>query len=237
MIDYTKLLDKIDPQPGGEDTLRLRTGIVDAINVDGTLDVEISKVVVPNVPRMDNLVVAVGQSVQVLSYRGALLVMGRSATSSVGTILRARKSATTTRNTNTTTLLDDPHLFVTPKINTAYAFRGYLQWMSGTTPDIKFFFSLPASSSLNLMWTVFNRAASISTQIVQTSTMLQGETLVMSGAGTTFSTQSQWVSVTGQVATSGTAGNITLQWQKNAGDTTDTSLVLGSWMELTELPA
>lgn len=75
-IDYTKLLGKLLPEPGGEDTLRLRVGVIDAVNSDGTVDVGISGLVVPDVQRLDGLVVVVGQYVQVLTYRGGLLVLG-----------------------------------------------------------------------------------------------------------------------------------------------------------------
>ena len=75
-IDYTKLLAKLDPQPGGEDTARMRTGIVDAVNSDGTVDLAISGIIVPSVPRVNSLVVAENTVVQVISYRGSLLVLG-----------------------------------------------------------------------------------------------------------------------------------------------------------------
>ena len=75
-IDYTKLLGKLQPEAGGEDTLRLRVGVIDAVNSDGTVDVGISGLVVPDVQRLDGLVVLVGQYVQVLTYRGGLLVLG-----------------------------------------------------------------------------------------------------------------------------------------------------------------
>lgn len=79
-INYTKLLAKLDPQPGGEDTARMRTGLVDAINADGTVDLGISGIVLPDVPKLDGVVVVVGQVVNVISYRGSLLVIGASAT-------------------------------------------------------------------------------------------------------------------------------------------------------------
>jgi hypothetical protein len=78
-INYTKLLEKLDPTPGGEDTARMRTGIVDAVNSDGTVDLAISGIVVPDVPRVEGSVVAVNTVVQVISYRGSLLILGSTA--------------------------------------------------------------------------------------------------------------------------------------------------------------
>ena len=76
MIDYTKLINQIDPKPGGEDKLRIRTGVINAINANGTVNVTISNIVIPNVPRLESVSVVVGQSVQVITYLGALLVLG-----------------------------------------------------------------------------------------------------------------------------------------------------------------
>ena len=75
-IDYTKLLAKLDPQPGGEDVARMRTGVVDAVNSDGTVDLGISGIVIPDVARLAGSIVAVGMVVNVISYRGSLLVIG-----------------------------------------------------------------------------------------------------------------------------------------------------------------
>jgi hypothetical protein len=75
-IDYTKLLSKLDPKAGGEDVLRLRTGVIDAVNSDGTVDLNISGVIVPDTPVINGAVVEDEGAVQVLSYRGSLLVLG-----------------------------------------------------------------------------------------------------------------------------------------------------------------
>lgn len=83
MIDYTKLLDKLSPQPGGEDTIRLRSGVVDTVNADGTADVALSGVVVPDIPVWGSVEVAAGVVVSVISYLGQLIVAGVVATSSL----------------------------------------------------------------------------------------------------------------------------------------------------------
>jgi hypothetical protein len=78
-INYTKLLEKLDPTPGGEDKARMRTGVISAVNTDGTVDLAISGIVVPDVPRLDGAIVPVGAAVNVIGYRGSLLVIGRTA--------------------------------------------------------------------------------------------------------------------------------------------------------------
>jgi hypothetical protein len=76
MIDYTKLINKLVPQTDGEDVVRLRKGQVDTVNADGTVDLILSGVVVPDVPRLAGAPMVAGTNVQVLVYRGSLLVLG-----------------------------------------------------------------------------------------------------------------------------------------------------------------
>lgn len=80
MIDYTKLLKKLTPDQDGEPHLHLRTGVVSALNADGTVDILMSGVLVPGVPRLAETVVQVGGRVQILAARGSLLILGASAT-------------------------------------------------------------------------------------------------------------------------------------------------------------
>lgn len=78
MIDYTKLLKKLSPDRDGEPHLHLRTAVVSAVNANGTVDILMSGVTVPGVPRLADAVVQVGATVQVLAARGSLLVLGQS---------------------------------------------------------------------------------------------------------------------------------------------------------------
>jgi len=66
----------------GQDVLRLRVGIVTVVNADGTCDVTVAGVTVPEVPRLQEASVSVGAIVQMLSYRGSLMIIGRAATGS-----------------------------------------------------------------------------------------------------------------------------------------------------------
>lgn len=75
-IDYTKLINQLDPEPDGEDSLKPRTAIVDAVNANGTLNIILSGVVVPNVPRLASVAPVVGDAVQVQVSRGSMLVIG-----------------------------------------------------------------------------------------------------------------------------------------------------------------
>jgi hypothetical protein len=75
-LDYTKLLARIVPESDAEDSLKLRTGVVSSVNANGTVDVTISGLTVPNIPRLRGAYLLVGDNVQVISYRGSLLVIG-----------------------------------------------------------------------------------------------------------------------------------------------------------------
>lgn len=76
MIDYTKLIEKLDPEKDGQDVTTLRTAIVDEVNSDGTLDIILSGIVIPDVPRLASVGAVEGDAVQVQTYRGSMLVVG-----------------------------------------------------------------------------------------------------------------------------------------------------------------
>ncbi len=83
-VDFTTLLDKLQPDPGGESTVRIRVGTVDAVNADGTLDITMSSgVLVSGVPKLANAYAPDGANVQMISQRGSLLVIGAVAASDV----------------------------------------------------------------------------------------------------------------------------------------------------------
>ncbi|HEU4751983.1 MAG TPA: hypothetical protein VFU47_02665 [Armatimonadota bacterium] len=81
MIDYTKILKKIVPEKDGETPAHLRTGVVSAVNANGTVDILMSGVTVPGVPRLAEATVQVGATVQILASRGSLLVIGQAMSS------------------------------------------------------------------------------------------------------------------------------------------------------------
>lgn len=78
-IDWHRLAKRINPKPDGQDVLRLRVGVVDALNTDGTIDVLLDEVLLDKpVPVLAGALVEVGLPVQLLSYRGSLLAIGTS---------------------------------------------------------------------------------------------------------------------------------------------------------------
>lgn len=86
--DYTKLLDKLIPSPGGEDTVRMRTATVTAINQDGTVRISMSGVTIPkDIPRLASSGMLIGDTVSVISFRGELLVIGPVAEGTVAGVI------------------------------------------------------------------------------------------------------------------------------------------------------
>jgi hypothetical protein len=74
----SKIKKKLLPAIDGQDVARLRTAVVAAIDTDGTVDITLNGATITNVPVLSNAAFAVGSVVQVLSYRGSLLVIGGS---------------------------------------------------------------------------------------------------------------------------------------------------------------
>ena len=128
-LDLTRLMDKLVPEPDGESPLVLRIGTVMAINADGSLDVQISGVTVAGVSRLTGASMTIGGTVQILSYRGGLLVIGSVATSpsSGGRGLWARVSSTV----NSAAIGTSPTAVLTTPSKTFLKNRIYELKMSG----------------------------------------------------------------------------------------------------------
>jgi hypothetical protein len=96
MVDYTKLLEKIVPKVDGESTLRLRTGTVTTVNADGTLDITMSDgVLAPNVNKLVGAYAPVGAVVKMITFLGAMLVIGAVSTQADTPLYSTTYSGTT----------------------------------------------------------------------------------------------------------------------------------------------
>lgn len=99
-INLSKIKKKLNPEPDGQGLLRLQAATVSAIAADGTVDLNLNGATVTDVPCLDSARFVVGQSVQVLSYRGSLLVIGGSGKP---TSQPVQTEGTTTNGTTTST--------------------------------------------------------------------------------------------------------------------------------------
>jgi hypothetical protein len=129
-IDLSQIKKKLTGPQDGQDVVRLRVGTVSAVNSDGTVDVTISGIVVPSVPRLQGAVVAVGAVVQLTSYRGSLMVLGLVATDDVATYGNepfVRASATSDSSAITST----EAVVLTLASRTYKSGRAYIIWAGG----------------------------------------------------------------------------------------------------------
>lgn len=84
-LDLTRVLDKLLPQRDGEAVLTLRSAVVSAVNSDGTIDITLSGVLIPDVAVIgSNVLFTVGRVCRVLVARGTLLVLGEMGTAVAG---------------------------------------------------------------------------------------------------------------------------------------------------------
>jgi hypothetical protein len=96
-IDYSKIKRKLVPQPDGQDVLRLKAGTITAIGTNGTITVTLNSASVSDIPVLSGAAVVVGETAQILTYRGSLLAIGISG--SAGPL--ASQSGATTNGTAT----------------------------------------------------------------------------------------------------------------------------------------
>lgn len=80
-IDWTKGIKRANPDHGGELPVTLRGAIISAVNLDGTVDLDINGAIVPNQFRVYFDTLTPGDRVQVLAHLDGFLVLGPVATS------------------------------------------------------------------------------------------------------------------------------------------------------------
>lgn len=109
-IDLTKIKKKINPPMDGQDVLRLKVAtIVSRSSTTGATTILMDDTTITNVPSLGGVAYSVGTTVQVLSYRGSLMIIGGSNAASAqpvestGSATNGSTTSTTYVNTLTTT--------------------------------------------------------------------------------------------------------------------------------------
>lgn len=148
----------------------------------------------------------------------------------------ALKTSTETVN-NSNTVQDDDQLFITPTINATYFVQLYLIYQStGSTPDIKFGFTMPAGASFN--WTAIGVTP---TDANQDSTQQSGYIRVSSTSSSTtralgtMTGQELSAVPTGLLIMGSTAGNLQLQWSQSAAVAENTQVKANSCIVATRI--
>jgi len=147
----------------------------------------------------------------------------------------ARKTASEIVNGSNTPQNDD-ELFVSVAASTFYVLTGLLVFTSGTTPDFRFTWSLPSGATHSTNTRIYSRSLAAPSQMVDTRTFTSGNSGA-DGLGTTLSSQGQIVELYGWILTSSTAGTAQLQWAQNTSNASDTTVYVGSFIELKRITA
>lgn len=84
MTDYQKIISGLVPQLDGESAVRHRSALVDAVNADGTVDLDFNGTIIASVSVLDGAVVGAGETVQVAVWAGDMLVLGAARTAPSG---------------------------------------------------------------------------------------------------------------------------------------------------------
>lgn len=126
--------------------------------------------------------------------------------------------------TSSTTLQDDNDLQVLVRANATYKVDLHLVYQSGTTPDLKFGWTVPAGATMAVgayetFGGVFNGFAQVETDTPPADGLAANEPL--------------WL--TGGLFTAGTAGTLIFRWCQNTSDAGNTIVRKGSYLAVTRV--
>lgn len=145
-------------------------------------------------------------------------------------VVIARKTADEGPLASNTTLQNDDHLKLTLGANDVWTFRGLLIYDGGSAGDFQMAFTAPAGAVLN--WTV---VAARTTDAAVTSVGFSSSVQVGSGTAKSIGTFGSGVKtaavISGVVRTTGTAGDLQLQWAQAVSDATGATVYTDSYLE------
>lgn len=132
-----------------------------------------------------------------------------------------RKGSDETVN-NSETLQDDNDLFFQMAADDTWYFEARVLSNSGTTPDIKFAFTVPTGSTLS--WSVIQTGT---TNVAELIAPISASGTAAGVDGTGADSQSF---IAGIVRVGGTPGNFQLQWAQNVANVSDTKVLTNSYL-------
>ncbi len=229
MTDYTKLLAKIVPKADGEDVVRWRTGVVDAVNSDGTVNVTISGLVVPNLVVLGHVHVIIGAVVHLVSYRGMLLVIGAF---DVGRTLVAYKTADESV-ASSTSLQNDNHIFFTGLTpNAVYALNGFISYTGMAGADaggLSVDWTIPTGASL--AWSRGGYPGPPASATSSVDLVATNHSTVRT-SGTFGTTTNVSLHPRGTLIMGANSGTLQMRWAQSVSNAVATTLRTGSWVKL-----
>lgn len=124
---------------------------------------------------------------------------------------------------NSSTLQNDDDLYFAIAANEVWGFHFILDYLSGTTPDIKFAVTVPSGATIagGLLGMA---SGSVSRGMIR----LSGVAVAQDGLGVTPGAHNYMTTIHGFVVNSTNAGNVQLQWAQNTANASDTKVLAGS---------
>lgn len=138
-----------------------------------------------------------------------------------------RKSSDEVVN-NSNVLQNDDELVLAIAANKTWYFRFVLNFLSGTTPNIKFAITVPTGATLRAQMRYWHE-----TQVAYAVAYLltSGSSAQATGRGVTDGSSNCYVVIEGTVANGANAGNIQLQWAQSTADASNTTVKANSLLE------
>jgi hypothetical protein len=138
--------------------------------------------------------------------------------------IKAVKSIDETVN-NSATLQNDDALVLAVNSTATYEVSGIIRYNSGTTPDIKFAWTAPASATFFWECIGLDTGASGVTGTVSRQALAIGDTVGIGGTGNDLA-----ASIKGILTVASTAGNLQLQWAQNTANASNTIVRANSYI-------
>jgi len=129
---------------------------------------------------------------------------------------------------NTAVIQNDDELFLSVSASTKYIFDLYVPYNSGTTPDLKVGWTLPASATN--VWRVDYFDTAAAAQKGQSSTV-PTTGFVIGGFGADL-----FAYFTGTISVSTTAGTMQVVWAQNTANASNSSILAGAYLRLFPIP-
>jgi hypothetical protein len=156
-----------------------------------------------------------------ISTAGNATIGGNLTVTGIGQTQVVRKTANETVN-NTSVLQNDDDLVLTLVANAVYEFTLRLHYNSGLTPDFKFGWVFPLSTTMIYAGVAADTAGGV----VIPGGQIQTTVPAICGAAADFT-----AFYTGFIYTSSTAGTIRLTWAQNTANLSNTTLNTGTYLK------
>lgn len=143
----------------------------------------------------------------------------------------AKRTSNSTAVNNSTALVSDSQLLVTPAISQVFTLDGLIMFTSGTTPDFKMAFSFPAGATLSWAGAGVDVTGSSGSgdMVGNAAARLAADSTFAYGGGAAFVCS---IHLKGLFIMGSTAGNLTLRWAQFVANASNTIVLQDSWIRV-----